>query len=62
MTNQEKWVLMRVIGFILMCIGLIAAGIATQGASVAIEITGLSGLLLGFCVFTYGLVKSWWNK
>ncbi|KKM89187.1 hypothetical protein LCGC14_1251250 [marine sediment metagenome] len=56
MTNQKKWTALRLIGCILMCLGLIVLGIATQGGSLMYEFIGFGGLFAGFCVFIYGLM------
>jgi hypothetical protein len=62
MTEQKKWALIRIIGFIVMCLGIVILGIATQGASIIIELIGLSGLFIGLCMIVHGLIKSWLHK
>ena len=62
MIKQKKWTILRLIGLALMCVGFVALGMATQGTSILVEVIGLAGLLVGFCIFAYGLVKPWLNK
>lgn len=62
MTKQKRWTLIGLTGFVLICIGFIVLGIATQGASFVTEIIGLSGMFMGFFLFTYGYSAKWLHK
>ncbi|KKM94822.1 hypothetical protein LCGC14_1194480 [marine sediment metagenome] len=62
MKKQKKWSLMRVTGSILICIGLVATAVATQGTSAIFEIIALGSLFIGLgvlCLLAYGIVRSW---
>ncbi len=62
MEKQRKWSLMRIIGSILICIGLVATAVVTQGTSAIFEIISLSSLFIGICLLAYGLAGLWCNK
>ena len=60
MIKQKKWTILRLIGFVLMCIGLVATAMATQGTSAVFEVIALGSLFIGFlCLLAYGIVRSW---
>ncbi len=59
MKKQKKWSLMRVIGSILICIGLVTTAVATQGTSAIFEVVAIGNLFIGSCLLAYGMVRSW---
>ena len=62
MRKQTKWYLIRLTGFILMCLSILILGVVTQGGSIILELAGLGGLFVGLCMIVYGLIKSYLHK